>query len=112
MYDGPAYTNQTSGYNPATTIAGASIGESPSRLRDGVGGTEQLLSDVHEAINVLEKRLDTVLTPAPPTVNQLQQNAKQMTPMGSHLSGRVLILNEGFGHAVARLRELAQRVEV
>lgn len=87
--------------------------ESASRIRDGITQAEQVLSNVHEAISAMEKRLDTVLTPAPP---QLTANAATTAgragPVLSHLGGRVSILNEGFDHAVARLRDLTRRLDV
>ena len=85
------------------------VDESASPIRDGITGAEEILSNVHEAINALERRLETVLTPAPPSTSPDTNKARQSS---SHLTGRVLILNDGFMHAVQRLRDLARRVEV
>ena len=82
-----------------------------SRIRDGVTASEQSLSDIHTAIDMLTKRLDTVLRPVPPSA---QSTASQKLPqsVSSHLAGRVEILNEGFRAAIDRLHELHSRVEV
>jgi hypothetical protein len=85
--------------------------ESPSRIRDGISSSEQLLSAIHDAISSLEKRFDTVLRPMPPSTLS-GANAGQSGPVGSHLTGRIAILNEGFQQALARLHELTARAEV
>lgn len=86
--------------------------ESGSRIRDGVSHSEQVLSGIHEAIVMLEKRLDTVLTPVPPaSVSTASQNKQQMA-VSSHLHGRMQILNEGYEDALRRIHALIGRVEV
>lgn len=85
--------------------------DSASPIRDGVTQSEQFLSEIHECIDALEKRLETVLTPQPPM--PAGGNAVQKSqPLASHLSGRMAILNEGFSHVSSRLRELCRRVEI
>jgi len=92
------------------TSAPAPVDESASAIRDAVTHAEALLSELHEAISALDRRLETVLTPAPP---QTATNSPSKTgSVGSHLRGRVLILNEGWQHAVERISQLRQRVEV
>ncbi len=93
------------------TGALASPDESASVIRDGVSNSEQTLSELHDVISGLERRLDTVLTPtAPATASSATPNKPQ--PMLSHLAGRLSIVNEGSQHAIARLRDLMRRVEV
>lgn len=84
--------------------------ESASRIRDGISAAEQELSQVHSAIDRLEKRLDTILTPVPPST--LSGNANKASQPSSHVMGRIELLNEGFQHATSRLRALTLRVEV
>lgn len=101
----------------APTLAGGMLGagnapadDSASRIRDSIGSTEQLLSVLQETIERMERRLDTVLTPQPPSTSG--QVNKNPTPIGSHVVGRLEILNEGFAHAIQRLIDLTRRVEV
>lgn len=89
----------------------ATVNESGSQIRDGISLGEQLLSEVHEQINALENRLDTVLTPTPPTPAGATTQPAPM-PVVSHVRGRVTILNEGWKHAIDRLAALRARVEV
>lgn len=84
--------------------------ETPSQIRDAVGVAEQCLSDLHDQIAALERRLETVLSPAPPQV--ARDNAKAPTPTGSHLLGRLLIVDEGFRFACERLSAIRNRVEI
>lgn len=83
-----------------------------SPIRDGIGYAEQTLSELHQTISHLEKRLETVLSPVPPTVASQGNKAGPTGPPASHVHGRLVILNEGYAQAVRRLRDLAQRVEV
>lgn len=98
------------GYSPQAPPA--TEAESTSRIRDGVSQSEQLLTAVHEIISMLEKRLDTVLQPVPPQPASNAGQAARTGPVASHLYGRLVILNEGYEHAVARLRDLIRRVDV
>ena len=66
---------------------------SSSLIRDAITATEQTLSELHDAINQLEQRLDTALTPASPAVTSADPSKQ---PVTSHIHGRVRILNEGF----------------
>ncbi len=86
--------------------------ESSSRIRDGVAHSEQMLSSVHEAISNLEKRLDTVLTPIPPSPVNTASTGKGLSQSGSHLHGRVQILNEGYEDALRRIQALIGRIEI
>ena len=102
-------------HRPASTslnaVPTAPPTDSPSRIRDSVSNTEQFLSNIHDAIGSLERRLDTVLAPAMPTGSSTPSSA-QVAKSSSHLFGRLDILNDGLSHAVARLNDIAQRVEV
>lgn len=105
---GRSYGNQTaSNY----TVATDEQLESPSRIRDGVGNTEQVLSAIQESISMLERRLDAVLRPVPPSTAAV---GAANSPQGacSHLTGRLEILNDGFLNVNHRLRELMARIEV
>jgi len=93
------------------TNVGTALEKSSSVIRDGVSYAEQTLSEVHEAIAQLEKRLETVLQPVPPQV-EVNRNAQPSGPAVSHLAGRLVILNDGYQQAARRLRDLIQRVEV
>ena len=84
---------------------------SASPIRDGVTLAEEHLSGIMQAIGSLEKRLDTVLRPSPPSGVGLAEKAPPV-PVCSHMMGRLRILNEGFFAAIERLRELESRVEV
>lgn len=94
------------------TGTASQVDESASAIRDGIGLSEQLLSELHERINQLESRLDTVLVPVGPTPNMPATNAKTPIPTVSHLRGRVGILNEGWQHAIERLSNIRARVEL
>lgn len=103
-----------SGYagNLAQTSAVEAL-ESASWIRDATSQSEQLLSDLHEQLNRLEQRLDTVLTPSAPSPATTNSVApKNPTPIGSHLRGRVAILNEGWQHAIERINQLRSRIEI
>jgi len=91
--------------------AGTATDESPSRIRDAIGMTEQLMEQLHGAIDRVEKRLDTVLTPTPPQPSTADSE-KNPTPVSSHLFGRVGNQNLALQHAIERLTRLAQRVEI
>lgn len=81
-----------------------------SLVRDGLTRAEQLCSELHEELNRLEQRLDTVLRPLPP---QGQAAGKQELPGPvSHVVGRLHILIDGHNGAIARLRDLTARIEV
>jgi hypothetical protein len=84
--------------------------ESPSRLRDLVSNTEQLLSGIHETLVMLEKRLDTVLSPASPVGSGGGTAVNKA--LSSHLVGRIDILNDGLTDAIHRIQDITQRVEV
>ncbi len=109
------YSNRNYGGIANTTAAvnaysGPSEPESGSPIRDCVGAAEQSLSELHNVIDGLEKRLDTVLTPMPPT--GAGTNATQPQPVTSHVRGRLIILNDGYQHATQRLHDLIRRVEI
>jgi hypothetical protein len=103
-------SNQLSGTAYGTGMVSPAPVDSASPIRDGVSQAEQLLSEIHDAIDALEKRLDTVLTPGPPTGASAAPPKNQ--PVASHVQGRLSILNEGFSHAASRLRDVYRRVEV
>lgn len=95
----------------AGTVARDPELESASRIRDGLGIAEERLSDLHAVIDSVERRLDTVLSPVAPATAP-PRNGAEVNTIGSHVTGRVQLLNEGFAHASARLRELTRRIEV
>ncbi len=109
-YVNSAQGRTSTAYLGATTAVEPS--ESPSVIRNGVTNAEQLLSGIHESISLLEKRLDTVLRPVPPQVQATQNAPNTPTPVCSHVTGRMNILNDGFSAAISRLQDLASRVEV
>lgn len=82
-----------------------------SPARNQIGNAEQYMSDMHSALDRLESRLDTILTPVPPDVNKTNGSP---TPMGpkSHVVGRLETLNDGLLHVVARIDRLNARVEL
>lgn len=108
MYENAsAYTQHTAIGGPATIA----LDPSSSVVRDGLSANEQTLSEIHETISRLEGRLDPALTPVPPQ----PASTNSQTPNGppcSHVTARLGALNDGYRHAVQRLRELIQRVEV
>jgi len=104
------------GYGQDTPVArglavGTPIDETRSAIRDGLSNSEQLLSELHGAIDVLEKRLDTVLVPTPPSTSPLAQTSAPAL-LSSQVRGRIDIMNEGYLHANARLRALMARIDV
>lgn len=87
------------------------VDHSASVIRDAVSGNEQILSELHETISRLEGRLDPALTPVPPQTSGTNSQVPNGPPC-SHVTVRLGALNDGYRHAVQRLRELIQRVEV
>lgn len=80
-------------------------------VRDRINGLESWLSDCHVALDMLEKRLDTITTPVPP--QPASTNAAVKTgQLQSHVQGRLELLNEGFWHLVARMHALHARIEL
>lgn len=84
---------------------------SSSQARDRISSAESWLSDSHQALDALEKRLDTILTPVPP-VGPGAANSPVPTPLQSHVVGRLVILNEGYEHLVRRIQRLTERIEL
>lgn len=91
---------------------GAMASESSSPIRDRICSAEQWLSDLHMAVDNLEKRLDTVLSPVPPQVPATTNQTAPVGPPKSHVQGRLEILNEGFNHLCMRLNHLHSRIEL
>lgn len=112
MYNSQSVGSGTAASGSFSSMPGVPVETiSPSRIRDGITHSEEVLSAVHDAIAALEGRLETVLQPQPPsTVGNAA--GKQAGPPASHVMGRIAILNDGFEAAVARLRDLARRIEV
>lgn len=107
-YQGGSYISQ----GPLPAPVEAQSIEGASRIRDGITRAEESLSALHETISSLEKRLDTVLEPQPPAPSGVANGANVLPRSGSHVHGRIVILNEGFDGAVSRLRDLMRRIEV
>lgn len=114
MNPNPGTYTSSVGYGTASAInaqAAPPPNESQSVIRDAITQSEQFLSDLHTAIELVEKRLDTALTPtAPPPGNQADGRVPK--PVGSHVVGRLGILNEGMMHAIQRLHGLRSRIEI
>jgi len=110
MSHGNAAGTAANSLNVYTGSIPAPSDESASKVRDQVSMTEQLLSELHEAISQLERRIEVALMPMPPTPAPTGPNVNKQ--VGSHLLGRVQILTEGFQSAVARIHALRQRVEL
>lgn len=102
-------TNSIGAYSPSAT---ADAPPTSTPIRDGVSNAEQSLSELHGAIERLERRLDTVLRPVPPSTLGSANPGTPVGPPCSHVMGRLHILNEGFNGAIQRLNELMDRVEV
>lgn len=112
MYQtGPMMTHATNA-NSAAYVGPNIAEESGSPIRDGIGLAEQSLSAIHEAISFLENRLDTVLSPVPPSPANVAAVGKLPPPVTSHVHGRLVILNDGFAEAVRRVHGLMGRIEV
>lgn len=87
--------------------------ESASQIRDAIGEVERLASCLHETMSHLESRLDTILTPVPPTPATLNKQASEFSPACSSVLGRIYIANRMLlGDAVQRIADLRQRVEI
>jgi hypothetical protein len=82
-----------------------------SQARDRISSAEQWLSDLNNIVDGLEKRLDTILTPVPPSG---VGNAASPTPTQpkSHVVGRLDILCEGYSHLASRIQHLSNRIEL
>lgn len=96
---------------PTTSMG---IGNSPCEaatvIRDGISAAEQLVSELHDVIEGVERRIETALTPASPDIRP-KDNGQPLSP-GSHISGRLMIHNEAIRIAIMRLREITRRVEL
>lgn len=86
--------------------------ESESKIRNGIGMSEQELGALHHAIESLERRLETALTPQPPSVVSADKIGNAPTPVNGHIVNRLQDLNRGIASAAERVRELLRRVEV
>lgn len=84
--------------------------ESPSQIRDALTLAEQTSGDLHNTIDRLLSRLDTVLSPIPPDVNKAGPG--QPTAATSDLHGRVHRHAYTLAQAVERLNDLMRRIEV
>ena len=83
--------------------------QSPSIIRDGVERTEDLVASLHDQITATEARLESVLSPIGPAAGAPIEKSPQLT---SHVHGRLRSLTESLSHAIDRLRDLTQRIEV
>lgn len=102
-------------------LAGATLGrpistdpttESASGIRDAICHAEEITAQLHGVISHLESRLDTALTPIPPTpATAAAQNAQTMPPI-STVRHRIAQVNQGLVEAVQRLNALRDRVEI
>ena len=84
--------------------------ESPSKIRDRISGAEEVLSMIYQTFDALEKRLETVLTPAPPDAptTSSAQPRQPSSPMLERLDS----INGGLHNMEGRIRRLTARVEV
>lgn len=87
---------------------------SNTRIRDRVTSLEIQMSDLHGLISSLERRLDTVVTPVPPSVASV--GGVKADPIigspNSHLFDRLETLSRGVTEAQGRLSSLLSRIEV
>jgi len=107
------YGQDTRAYN--SPLVGQSspaslVPEERTAIRDAITGGEQILSELQMVVDALEKRLDTVLLPTPPST--MGKDPGPPTPAASHVRGRLDIMNEGYQHATARIRLLMARIDV
>ncbi len=113
-YDRASAGNAVSDYRSrqhAETTA-APPDQSPSQIRDRMTEAEDRLSDLHAAISHLESRLDTILTPQPPSINGGVAQGKPPQAPASHLLDRAKTIYLGIAEASDRLRQLMSRVEL
>ena len=86
-----------------------------SLIRDQVTRAESLVEPLRKTLEDLEARLDTVITPLPPTPKSTLSavSAIQMSEDGrSHLLGRLCDLNEQLLYLLDHITQLVGRVEV
>lgn len=84
--------------------------ESPSVIRDSVTTIETLVDELGAVIEAVERRLDTVLTPTPPTVDKA--GAATPSPATSHLEGRLNDVQDRLTYWITYIRRVIERVEV
>lgn len=102
---------------PARILGGAAtcqeMATESTPARNQISGAEQWLSDLYTAVDRLEQRLDTILTPAPPQIDRASAATGSVpTPLKSHVVGRLEQLNVGCGLIAERLHQLTTRVEL
>jgi len=85
--------------------------EPATKIRDGLGNLECYAQGIHDVIDALEKRLDTVLTPIPP-MDASKAGNHDIRPMESHVMSRVVNIQETISNAITRLHGVINRVEV
>lgn len=103
-------------WGPLTATSQGSNYKSPepastSPARDRIASAEQWLSDLHSIVDGLEKRLDTILTPVPPSGVGNSVGPTPTQPK-SHVVGRLDILCDGFSHLASRIQQLGTRIEL
>ncbi len=83
-----------------------------SQARDRISSAEQWLSDLNNLVDGLEKRLDTILTPVPPSTIGGTGGSPTPQQLKSHVVGRLDILCEGYSHLASRIQHLSNRIEL
>lgn len=107
---GLSQTTSSNAYSPsATTIAAAP--ENVLSLTGTLSDAEQRLCGLHDAIDRLESRLQSVTQPAPPRVEK-GNAVGGPTPIQTRLLSRVQMINDGLSAAYGRIEELTKRLEV
>lgn len=85
--------------------------QSPSQIRDRISRSEENLGVLHAALDQLETRLTTVLTPVGPAATG-NGSKDSPSPCQSHVLDRLTVVDMGIVAATERLRDLMRRVEV
>ena len=109
-YSAPGPANYYTTKSPSPQGCSPTV-DTNSKVRDGIEAQEKMLEMLHQSISNLENRLETVLTPQPPTVSGVDKAASP-APVASYVNNRLAILQVVLVEAIRRIESLSGRVEV
>lgn len=83
-----------------------------SPVRDAISGGEEFISTLNAAVDRLERRLDTILTPTPPQTSGSGGSGASPTPLMSPVQARLRMANDAWAVLANRLNTLHDRIEL